>query len=427
MLNYYKYPNVLCFVLITWNTTAICLIFATNFYCVCVLVGCRSRPTATECLAHRWMQKKKPKKMVRKSSSKKLIKQMTEEKTKPAAVETMLCDHDELLPLDASKENLKELCNKSCSQSPMDIVVQQTSPSLAQLRMQKDSKSAKTKAEQQKTTAESAVKTIQLSENDDGPPAAATCDGPQSISNKAQSTFTGGGPQVNFDATLGKQQPQTISKEQQTTIGKPHLQMNSGNQDGSRVTSGPVDVPTREVSWSQATMQHMLNNNYRRSSDVSYMFSSFRTATTTMQSSSKFLGADLRGLSDRLQDLQAAFDDRERPEMSGVGSSLHKLLLNRQQLTAAVADRRPKFRLSAMNRDVPIGSPPPASNLMYYMTTSSSSSCRSAPHSKRASPEHETTSACREMLLKLFYGGGSDSGTSGPGNENTVPEPELSA
>jgi hypothetical protein len=114
------------------------------------------------------------------------------------------------------------------------------------------------------------------------------------------------------------------------------------------------------------------------------------------------------------------FDDRDRPAVEG-GGSLHKLLLNRQHLTAAAADRKPKFKMSQLNRDVPFGSPPPASNLLYYMTSSSSSSssssCRSAPHSKRTSPEHETVSA-KEILLKLFYGGG--------GGADKAPESKVS-
>jgi myosin-light-chain kinase len=347
----------------------------------------KSRLTATECLSHRWMQKKKPKKVVRKSSSKKLVKQI-EEKTKqvPAVVETTICtDQDALLlPLDATKENLKELCSKSRSQSPLEIAT--VSPTLAQLRiLQKDSKTSKT------------------CENDDDnklTPTGGIATGKSSVMAAV--------PQHTAATTSG-----TSSRTAVDTT--PAIDIVKGVADRQR---------TSTTTWSQTTFRTMTNNatcsnNYRRASDVSYTFSNFRTSSAA-SSSSNFLGQELRDLQtmmlgDRSEALQ------QDSSAGGPGSSLHRLLLNRQHLTAAVADRKPKFKFSSMNRDVPAGSPPPVSNLLYYMTaaaaaasSSSASACRSAPHSKRASPEHESTSA-REMLLKLFYGG-----------SDTVAEPNLS-
>lgn len=349
-----------------------CLILATNFI-VCVCVGCRSRPTATECLSHKWLQKKKQKKMVRKGSSKKLVKQ-TENKTKPAAETVSLTS--ESLSLDTTKDNLKEFCcNKSRSQSPVEIAV--VVPSIAQLRIQRDSKMSKT----------------------DNRPRATELIVNESIDKTAPNSL------IKIDGDENGRLP-TISSVVPVT-SDPHTTVREldAQKTGEVLSSAAIDIPLRKVAddgqqttkWSQMT--HLTsNNNYRRSSDVSYLFSNFRTTTTTV--SSNFLGSDLQGLSERLQDLQTMF--AERDGSIDVGGNLHKLLLNRQQLTAAVADRRPKFRISPMNRDVPVGSPPPASNLMYYMT--SSSSCRSAPHSKRASPEHDSSRfSAKEMLLKLFY------------------------
>lgn len=446
--------------------------------------------------------------MVRKSSSKKLVKR-TEEKTNKEAT---AIGQNVPLSLDVSKDNLKEFCNQSRSPSPLEILAM--SPSLAQLRIQKDSKLLKAGKDGEPKVADPtcnksakvAVAVIPKSSPDkdcgqvgrllstsscdkiaDG--TSLTENSSTSFSNKiadgiskTKNTSTSNGLPCNFDelqTTPSRQhtpsnepqitpedlqptlvlpttselpltsglQPtselksetcrlpstsglQTASKSQSTVSGLPSAskpQSTSGLQTTSsklqRVTSevpntqsvearpasAAVDIPSCEINgrntstWSQTTL--MTNSTCRRSSDVSYMFSSIQTTSTTV--SSDFLGSSMQGLSERLQNLQTIFDNRDHATEVG-GGNLHRLLLNRQQLTAAVADRKPKFKFT--NRDVPLGSPPPVSNLMYYMT---SSSCRSAPHSKRASPEHELISA-KEMLLKLFHG-------------DKTTEPELSA
>lgn len=414
--------------------------------------------------------------MVRKNSSKKSVKQ-TGEKPKPA-VATSAAQDVAVLPLDVSKENLRELCSRSRSQSPTEIATTVT-PSLAQLRIQRDSKSSKnsnddgskasapcthkpavTDADRvpprpESDAARAASVGSELQTASDGPQTAvssglqAAANEPQfsapgeltgaypaaavgrlqSTSERLQTPMTSaGGPKTSecvggettakTDKDLFRQfstggTPQPTSSGLQTTSGgqraapaNESLKIAVGD-DGPRTDAGELQSTSDGVRSSEAvggqqrientrSLQTTLTANggcsYRRSSDVSYMFSSFRTCTTTVQSSSGFLqGSNLRGLSERLQG-------------SGYGENLHKLLqLNRQQLTATVADRRPKFKFTS--RDVPVGSAPPASNLMYYMTAAAaaSSSCRSAPHSERASPEHEPISA-KEMLLKLFYG-----------------------
>jgi len=382
-----------------------------------MLVGCRSRLTATECLSHQWMQKKNPKKMVRKSSSKKLVKQIEEKTTQaPMVVKTTTCTGPEalLLPLDASKENLKELCSKSRSQSPLEIAA--VSPTLAQLRiLQKDSKPPKTCGnDNMSTPAETATGECTATMTSGIPQHTATT---TSCAPKHTATTTFGTPQHTATTTSGTPQHTAVTSSGATVDKTPAVDIVNGIAERQQTSS--------TTTWSQTTYRTMTNsvncsNNYRRASDVSYTFSNFRTSTVAA-ASSNFLGQELRDLQtmmlgDRSETLQ------QDSSAGGSGSSLHKLLLNRQHLTAAVTDRKPKFKFSSMNRDVPAGSPPPVSNLLYYMTaaaaaassSSSSSSCRSAPHSKRASPEHESTSA-REMLLKLFYGG-----------SDTVAEPNLS-
>lgn len=402
-----------------------------------MLVGCRSRLTATECLSHQWMQKKKPKKMVRKSSSKKLVKQI-EEKTEqaPVVVKTTICTGQDalLLPLDASKENLKELCSKSRSQSPLEITA--ISPTLAQLRiLQKDSKPSKTCGNDNDnmptptgtTTAESRVMaagTLNTAVTTSSVPqhtVTTTSGVPQhttattSVAPQHTATTTYSLPQYTATTTSSMPQHTASTSSRAAVDTTPAVDIVKGIADRQHMST---------TTWSQTTYRTKTNNtncsnNFRRASDVSYTFSNFRTSSAAA-ASSNFLGQELRDLQtmmlgDRSEALQ------QNSNLGGSGSSLHKLLLNRQHLTAAVADRKPKFKFSSMNRDVPAGSPPPVSNLLYYMTaaaaassSSSSSSCRSAPHSKRASPEHESTSA-REMLLQLFYGG-----------SDTVAEPNLS-
>lgn len=318
--------------------------------------------------------------MVRKGSSKKLLsKQQTTADgriAKPAAIlvdcEPPGTEHA-AVPLDATKENLIEFCGKSRSQSPVMITV--------------------VASEQPTTTA--AVLHRNATEND------SIITGPTHLQTSSTSDRGDSKPQpsTNFDLNVS-----TIPTKAEPVDIVPPPGIDGGDD-------------RRTTAWSRH-LQMMTNNgccsSYRRSSDVSYMLSSFRT-TATM--SSNLLGSDLRGLSERLQDLQLTmFEDRatdDRGPPANVSGNLHRFLLNRQQLTAVVADRKPKYKFTPMNRDVPVGSPPPASNLLYYM----SPSCRSAPHSKRASPEHDFSSSTKEMLLKLFYSA-----------ENNKPaEPNVSA
>lgn len=358
--------------------------------------------------------------MVRKSSSKLLAKQpaagVVTAKPEPSQPPDNR-GHDASPSLDVSKDNLKEFFSKSRSLSPADVAVVAAAPTLAQLRIQSDSESSAESQGCEKNDGGQGLATVHLlgAEPTDGAPPRATS-GAQQQEVVTPEVVKQTSPARHIrTATSGVQQHYTASGQQRQD-DEPETRIT-----GSSVTSGSVAVdapppppPRQEVTgdrrgtWLDTNHDNSLL--LRRSSDVSYMFSSFRTTTTTM-STSGFLGApELQGLSERLQRLQSIFDDRDRPaaEVGGGGGSLHKLLLNRQHLTAAAADRKPKFKISQLNRDVPFGSPPPASNLLYYMTSSStSSSCRSAPHSKRTSPEHETVSA-KEMLLKLFYGGGVD-------------------
>lgn len=449
--------------------------------------------------------------MTRKNSSKKLLKQNTsiiEDKPKLPSVTS--CNQDVLLmPLDVSKDNLKDLCSKSRSQSPVEIVT--VSPNLAQLRIQKDCKSPRktgngdgpvnvtsnsskmtnvtvlpsTSSVNCKISSDNSAVVRSISDTEQaslttcasqastsGTQQASTSGTHQSTTNNTQQLKTFNVQQTmaadiqqattsdTQQTATSNPQPATTSEVQKATISSTHHQSTTSNaqqtatsdihqvtttnaqqasnlnsrqatisgvqraitSEVQQTTPTAVDIPSASVhettKWSMhqtTTTNENANNDGRRSSDISYMFSSFRTtcsttAGTMLQSSNFLQSTDIRELSERLQNMHLSmFDDHPAAGPEVATGNLHKLLLNSKRLTTSSSfDRKPKFKLSALNRDVPAGSPPPASNLLYYMTTTSrsSSSCRSAPHSERTSPEHESSSAYKEMLLKLFYGGG---------------------
>lgn len=80
--------------------------------------------------------------------------------------------------------------------------------------------------------------------------------------------------------------------------------------------------------------------------------------------------------------------------------------LLRQIANRGVAPRRPKFRVTNSNRDVPIGSPPPPTNMTYFFppnifsSDSYSSQTHSAPQSPTGSPERSSRN--KDVILRLF-------------------------
>ncbi|XP_050520001.1 uncharacterized protein LOC126893644 isoform X2 [Daktulosphaira vitifoliae] len=146
-----------------------------------------------------------------------------------------------------------------------------------------------------------------------------------------------------------------------------------------------MDVSTKNIANKKFTSwTHSSTTINRRSSDVSYMFSS----TTTTNNNSSELFRDF-----------VMFSRDSDDDLLNTSDNLHKMLLTRRQQLAFNMDRKPKFKLSNMSRDVPFGAPPPVGSLLYYVTAA----CRSAPHSNRTSPEREST---KDMFLRFFYGNG---------------------
>uniref|UniRef100_A0A1B6ELV7 Protein kinase domain-containing protein n=1 Tax=Cuerna arida TaxID=1464854 RepID=A0A1B6ELV7_9HEMI len=82
--------------------------------------------------------------------------------------------------------------------------------------------------------------------------------------------------------------------------------------------------------------------------------------------------------------------------------------LLRQIANRGVGPRRPKFRVTNLNRDVPIGSPPPPTNMTYFIPPNSlspesySSQTHSAPQSPRASPDRIPETLTKDVILRLF-------------------------
>ncbi|RZF45815.1 hypothetical protein LSTR_LSTR011774 [Laodelphax striatellus] len=142
----------------------------------------------------------------------------------------------------------------------------------------------------------------------------------------------------------------------------------------------------------------------RRGSDISC----FLHNTENMDSPS--LSEEIKKLSSRL--FQKGEDD-------DLGSSMPRLMghsafkndpIGRFMANHGVITKRPKYRLSNLNRDVPLGSPPPSSNIFYHLSHSDSFSdphtTHSAPQSPTESPERELTSRhsglTRDVILSLF-------------------------
>ncbi|XP_022194515.2 probable serine/threonine-protein kinase nek3 isoform X2 [Nilaparvata lugens] len=142
----------------------------------------------------------------------------------------------------------------------------------------------------------------------------------------------------------------------------------------------------------------------RRGSDISC----FLHNTENMESPS--LSEEIKRLSSRL--FQKGQDE-------DLGSSLPRLIghsafkndpIGRFMANHGVITKRPKYRLSNLNRDVPLGSPPPSSNIFYHLSHSDSFSdphtTHSAPQSPTESPEREMAARhsglTRDVILGLF-------------------------
>lgn len=82
--------------------------------------------------------------------------------------------------------------------------------------------------------------------------------------------------------------------------------------------------------------------------------------------------------------------------------------LLRQIANCGVAPRRQKFRVTNLNRDVPLGVPPPPTNTTYFIPPnpldhdSYASQTHSAPQSPRSSPERIPDILTKDVILRLF-------------------------
>lgn len=82
--------------------------------------------------------------------------------------------------------------------------------------------------------------------------------------------------------------------------------------------------------------------------------------------------------------------------------------LLRQFANCGVAPRRQKFRVTNLNRDVPLGVPPPPTNTTYFIPPNTldqdsyASQTHSAPQSPRSSPERIPDILSKDVILRLF-------------------------
>ncbi|XP_050443326.1 calcium/calmodulin-dependent protein kinase type II subunit alpha-like isoform X2 [Adelges cooleyi] len=398
----------------------------------------KSRMTATECLSHSWMQKKSTKKIMRKKGpAKKLSRQesIKVEQDCPPSLSVARQDSS----LDLTKENLREFCErKSGTNSPTDVVPVTASdrtlapktpspplsvPEVTQITGTKivmPGKRDETVANKDGESKFVAIGNV-LPDNGgrvDASPKSIDISAPTEdrqksnvvvvVNNKMIEPTDKVDPTEKVDAKTvvpsendnmaalgiipadggsikGKSQP-APAKQSSTQTVVTNIVIKSGKEQPGRYdikTSPLVDIPKKSVDTQHMSWTHSTTTTNRRSSDVSYMFSrTTNTSTTTTKSSASLLH----------ELVLSAADGHEDPHVAA--HNLHKMLLTRQPFSV---DRKPKFKLTSMNRDVPIGSPPPASNLLYYMTDS----YHSAPHSKLSSPDRESA---KDMLLRLFYG-----------------------
>uniref|UniRef100_A0A1B6C5L4 Protein kinase domain-containing protein n=1 Tax=Clastoptera arizonana TaxID=38151 RepID=A0A1B6C5L4_9HEMI len=148
----------------------------------------------------------------------------------------------------------------------------------------------------------------------------------------------------------------------------------------------------------------------RRASDFScFLHDSASPSTAQLADEIKNLSTRLFQMSSKHKSLDE--DNNNKNHVGNVyNDPIRQFLANH-----GVVTRRPKHRLTNLNRDVPIGSPPPPSNFSYLVTqqvppSSSrlpwvkhcSPEIQSAPQSPRISPSRFPEGADKDFILRLF-------------------------
>lgn len=131
----------------------------------------------------------------------------------------------------------------------------------------------------------------------------------------------------------------------------------------------------------------------RRCSDISCFLHDVESTTGGMS------------LIDEIKKLSSRLFESDLLDESNNNSSSSFL---RQIANRGIGPRRQKFRMTNLNRDVPLGSPPPPSNMTYFIPPNPvsnetySSQTHSAPQTPRTSPERSPESLNKDVIMRLF-------------------------
>jgi hypothetical protein len=198
--------------------------------------------------------------------------------------------------------------------------------------------------------------------------------------------------QKSFEKTLKKESPSIVKEAE--TIWNAQRQLRSTTPWFSELNATEHTPPERR-SFD------------RRSSDIScFLHDEEDSDGVNLAEEIRKLSARLFQMSNREESKQEDAHNNNRrdslPTTSHKQDPISQFLANH----GVVPSRRPKFRFSNLNRDVPIGSPPPPSNLAYYMShtlsqpplTASSGSNLPSPSSK--SPDNDGNQPFQKIFDK---------------------------
>ncbi|XP_054262140.1 calcium/calmodulin-dependent protein kinase type 1G-like [Macrosteles quadrilineatus] len=152
--------------------------------------------------------------------------------------------------------------------------------------------------------------------------------------------------------------------------------------------SNPINIDTQKLN---PLLRNLQTDRFeRRCSDISCFMHDIENSIDGAS-----IMSEIKKLSTRL------FESDLLDESNNNSSSFLRQIANR-----GVAPKRPKFRVTNLNRDVPIGSPPPATNMTYFIPpnplTPESCQTHSAPQTPRSSPERVTEPLNKDVILRLF-------------------------
>jgi len=205
------------------------------------------------------------------------------------------------------------------------------------------------------------------------------------------------------DNPLPKKEVPKASIESEPSVAKPKVITHKILVEGKEMSSNPSTTkPAEPINVSnplnidpKQRLNPLLKNLQtdrfeRRCSDISCFMHDIENSIDGAS-----IMSEIKKLSTRL------FESDLLDESNNNSSSFLRQIANR-----GVAPRRPKFRVTNLNRDVPIGSPPPPTNMTYFIPpnplSSDSGQTHSAPQTPRSSPERIAEPLNKDVILRLF-------------------------